>query len=147
MRPLAVLALAVCISGCGQLSPTTGDTKSAALRVEKPTVDKSFPPETWTHQDLVAHLAKKGVDVDVIPIPFYTVAEKVTVYLSKGPVESEMPMVMVSLCRDKQAASDQASGLGKDAFSAGRFAFGYASPARTRPEDVELMSRVRAALK
>jgi hypothetical protein len=82
---------------------------------------KAFPPDDWTHKELAAHLAKKGVKVGVDGVPLYSTDGRTAAAFNGGAGKGA---VLVYLCRDARQARETAGAMGAKAAHFGRFAVG-----------------------
>ncbi len=138
MRPV-VCGLVLVLVGCGKKAEPTapkGDTLPVAVvpkEKERPKGDTPpkgkeppkvagatpFPPDDWTHKELVEFLGTKGIAVHVRALP----GSPGRTVAALKPYEDKAE-VLVSLCADAKDAREQAGVLGGKSFSRGRFAFG-----------------------
>ncbi len=146
MRWLVLVASLALPVGCEQpksatSQPAKGDAPKVSPGTDKPA--PTFPPADWTHKELVAHLAQKGVKVEVSSIPLYSSPGQPASYLN-----APNACVVAYLCPDARAAREKAGSLGTGAFAIGRFAFEKApSTFGVERDDADLLARIQAALK
>jgi hypothetical protein len=134
---------------------TTGEKEEPkkTINVEKRT-DATLD---WTHKDLVKHLEKKGIKVEVSGgHPGLTQSDRVCTifFVPKGEEDavtveesgvSTRTAVMVYLCKNQRTADEQAGSMGKGSFTFGRFALGANGVVRNQKTDAFLL-RLQTAL-
>jgi hypothetical protein len=132
MRSL-LLITALVVVGCGKR--TGSDSQSG--KSDEP---ESFT-DSWTHKDVAAFLAKKGIKVEINPFSRGVDMEAYAFFDGNSDV-------IVYQYKSRQVAAEQASSIGKAAFSKGRFAFGIdlkATEAK-RKLDAQFLSRLKTIL-
>ena len=105
-------------SGATESTPTLSPSLSQPPLARKPVA--AFPPDEWTHKELAGYLGQKGVTVTVHPIPFWSTEGRIAAQLNEGLNPSNhSKSILTCLCRDTQAAKDQAGSMGLTAFAVG----------------------------
>lgn len=146
MRAILLLALLTSL-GCGTAAPTTAPKeKEKGATAATGTIASTFPPDDWTHKELAAHLAKKGVNLTVHAAGLPFTAHGLPVAFLHEPPDVGQPGVLVYLCRDRQHAREFAGTMGVGAMTFGRFAIGLDRVGREGIDDPTLLLRVSKAL-
>lgn len=135
-RTVALLALLLAVVGCGR--------ENTMKPVGEKRTDAGGLPDTWTHRDVSEHLAKKGVKVTVGGVPDGNADHPISVFKDAAATE-KAGAIVVHLCKDANAAREQAGSMGDGAFNKGRFAFGLYDVS-ARDSDKEFLKKVKAAV-
>lgn len=136
VTPVSVPPEPIKTVGVPKAEPPTRPKAAAAVPGE--------PPADWTHKELVAYLAQKGIVLTVKARPNASTGNRILAALIDESTDPES-RIGVFLCADTNTAREQVGAAGAGAFRYGRFAFCPNDDGAER--HTLLLKRIAAALR